>query len=43
MGIVYRIDQDCGVAVVLWDGRVTADEFLAHTRRLLADTEWPPP
>ncbi len=42
MGIVYRIDQDRGLAVVVWDGRVTADEFLAHTRRLLADTEWPP-
>ena len=43
MSIVYRIDQERGLAVVLWDGRVTADEFLAHARRLLADAEWPPP
>ena len=42
MSIVYCIDQECGLAVVLWDGRVTGGEFLAHARRLLADTEWPP-
>ena len=42
MSIVYCIDQERGLAVVLWDGRVTGGEFLAHARRLLADTEWPP-
>ena len=42
MGIVYRIDQERGLVVVLWDGRVTADEFFAHARRLLADAEWLP-
>ena len=42
MGIVYRLDQGRDLAVVLWDGRVMADEFLAHLRRLLADPEWPP-
>jgi hypothetical protein len=40
MSIVYRIED--GVAVVLWDGLVKADEWLAHVRRLVADPAWPP-
>jgi hypothetical protein len=40
MSIAYRIDQ--GVAIVLWDGLVTGDEWLAHVRRLVADPAWPP-
>jgi hypothetical protein len=42
MSIVYRINQERGVAFVVWDGLVTADEWLAHVRRLLADADWPP-
>ena len=42
MSIVYRIDQEGGIAFVLWDGVVTADEWLAHVRRVLADAAWPP-
>ena len=43
MSIVYRIDQEKGLTVVLWEGVVTADEFLAHVRRLTSDADWPPP
>ena len=43
MSIVYRIDQEKGLTLVLWEGVVTADEFLAHVRRLCADADWPPP
>ncbi|MBI3845167.1 MAG: hypothetical protein HY292_11085 [Planctomycetes bacterium] len=42
MGIAYRIDLDRGVTFVLWDKRVTAVEFLAHVRKLISDSEWPP-
>jgi hypothetical protein len=39
---VYRIEQERGIIFVLWDGAVTADEFLAHVQRLFSDAEWPP-
>ena len=42
MSIVYRVDQEQGVAFVVWDGVVTAGEWLAHVRRLLADAASPP-
>jgi hypothetical protein len=42
MSINYRIDEDRGVAFVLWDHVVTADEWLSHVRRLVADPMWPP-
>jgi hypothetical protein len=42
MSIVYRIDQERGIAFVVWNGVVTADEWLAHVRRLLSDADWPP-
>jgi len=28
--------------MVRWDGVVTAEEFLSHVRRLIADVRWPP-
>jgi len=43
MSIVYRIDQEKRLTVALWEGVVTADEFLAHVRRLCSDADWPPP
>ena len=43
MSIVYRIDKEKGLTVVLWEGVVTADDFLAHVRRLTSDADWPPP
>ena len=42
MSIVYRVDENLGVTFVVWDGTVTADQFLAHVRRLIADVNWPP-
>ena len=42
MSIVYRVDQRLGASLVLWHGTVTADQFLAHVRRLTADPDWPP-
>ena len=42
MSIVYRIDKEKGYTLVLWEGVVTADEFLTHIRRLSSDTDWPP-
>jgi hypothetical protein len=43
MSIVYRIDKEKGLTVVLWEGVVTADDFLAHVRRLCSDADWPSP
>jgi hypothetical protein len=43
MSIVYRIDKEMGATLVLWEGIVTADDFLAHVRRLSSDADWPPP
>jgi len=39
---VYRVEEERGVAFVLWDGVVTADEWLTHVRRLVVDPQWPP-
>lgn len=42
MTIIYRIDKERGISLVLWDRTVTGNEFLAHVRRLIADADWPP-
>jgi hypothetical protein len=42
MSIVFRIAKDEGIALDLWDGIVTADEYLASAQRLLDDVDWPP-
>jgi hypothetical protein len=42
MSIVYHIDKERGLACVVWDGTVTAAEFLGHVQRLISDPEWPP-
>lgn len=42
MSIVYRIEEERGIAFVLWDGMVTGDEWLRHVRRLIVDPKWPP-
>jgi hypothetical protein len=42
MSIAYHIDHERGLALVLWNGVVTAAEFLAHARWLVADPAWPP-
>ena len=43
MSIVYRIDQQSGVTFVLWNGVITANEWLAHIHRLTSGSNWPPP
>src|ERR1041385_1355213 len=42
MSIIYRIDKELAVTFVLWDGLVTADEFLSHVQRLITDAAWLP-
>jgi hypothetical protein len=42
MGIGYRIDPDLGLTVVVWDGRVTAEDCRCHLTALTEDTRWPP-
>jgi hypothetical protein len=42
MGISYRIDATLDCAVVVWHGRVTAEEQTEHVLRLAADRQWPP-
>jgi hypothetical protein len=42
MAITYRIEKEKGFTLVLWKGVVTAEEFLAHVRRLVSDEDWPP-
>jgi hypothetical protein len=42
MSIVYEIDKRKGITYVVWDGRIGADEYLAHVERLLSDPDWPP-
>ncbi len=42
MGIAYRIDKEKGITYVLWNNLVSAEEYLAHVRRLTSDPDWPP-
>ena len=41
MGILYRIDQQQGITLTVWDGAVKPAEWLAHLERMLADADWP--
>ena len=42
MSIVYRIEPDPGITYVVWDGSITAEEWLVHVQLLLSDPDWPP-
>jgi len=42
MGITYWIDQEKGITFTLWDGVVTAQDFLSYVRSLIADECWLP-
>jgi hypothetical protein len=42
MSIVYSIEEDRGIAFAVWEGLVTAAEWLTHVRHLVADPKWPP-
>jgi len=41
MGIAYEFDKTSGVTFTLWDGTVTAADWLDHIRRMTADPGWP--
>jgi hypothetical protein len=41
VSISYRIDLERGLTAAVWDGQVTADDFLNHARRIIADPAWP--
>jgi hypothetical protein len=41
MGIAYQFDTRYGVTFTLWDGTVTAGEWLDHIRSMTADPAWP--
>jgi hypothetical protein len=43
MTIVYHIDQGEETTYVVWDGVVTAEQYISHVQRLLADSDWPTP
>jgi hypothetical protein len=43
MSIVYEINTELGLAIVVCDGVITAADFLAHTNSLACDPGWPTP
>jgi hypothetical protein len=43
MGIVYEINNEVGIAFVVWRGVVGAGDLLDHVRRLTSDPAWPTP
>ena len=43
MAIAIRTGKTEACALVLWDGVVCADDFLAHVGRLCSHADWPPP
>ncbi len=40
MGIAYRCDAAAGLAVVVWDGKVTVEDATRHARAVAADRVW---
>ena len=43
MGIVYEVKKEDGIACVVWDGSIGAEEWLSHVKKLLSDPNWPTP
>lgn len=41
MGIKYRMDRKGNLIVNLWQGEVTAEEWLAHLQAMTAEPDWP--
>jgi hypothetical protein len=41
MGIIHLSDRQRGVSFIVWDGEVTADDWLRHIKALVADPDWP--
>jgi hypothetical protein len=42
MGVGYRLDQALGLSLVVFDGKVTGDEWRAMVLEVFADPCWPP-
>jgi len=40
MGILQRFDPQKGIVFVVWDGRVTAEEWLRYAQKLVSDPAW---
>jgi len=41
MGITYQCDRAKNTIFIVWDGEVTADEWLAQAHKLMAEPDWP--
>ena len=41
MSIKYYTDRKANLGCVLWEGTVTAEEWLAHMRTMTAEPDWP--
>jgi hypothetical protein len=41
MGIGYRLDKAQGLMTIVWDGKVTTDDWRAHLRAMFDDPDWP--
>jgi len=41
MGIAYRLDRVQGLMTIVWDGKVTADEWRTHLEAVFEDPDWP--
>jgi hypothetical protein len=41
MGILHVCDKQKNIIFVVWDGRVTADDWLNQAPKLLAEPDWP--
>jgi hypothetical protein len=41
VGIAYRLDKAQGLMTIVWDGKVTADDWRAHLEAMFDDPEWP--
>jgi hypothetical protein len=41
MSIRYHLDRKGDLLSILWEGRVTGEEWLAHIRQVTAEPDWP--
>jgi hypothetical protein len=42
MGVGYRLDEALGLSLVVFDGKVTGDEWRTTVLEVFADPRWPP-
>ena len=40
MGILYVCDRQQDIIYIVWDGKVTGDDWLNHAAKLLAEPDW---